>query len=507
MTTNNQALILGAVDMITAECPEVSDRKKPRAGRADLFLKKVVAKLCDFFETDPNQLGNLLTDFISFGPTVYNPAKYHDTHHKAEKLGLTGLHCHLADQGGASVTSSLIQAHAIARQNPEAVILIAGADIPRSGFQGKADYALLNQGVTHPLYEEPYGGNLIAFYALLAKAQMETEGITEEQLKAIVRQYRERALPNARAHHGGRELNERHLNKYFAEPYSPPMIVVATDHAVATLVCGQSALRRVKKVLKLPAEPVYIGQGATAHHATYFSLKGDLASPAQVTGPIVLARNGLRPEDIDYAWVYDCFVGMLISQTAAYFGLKQSVVADQLAGGSVRLGAKSIPVNRGGGILNYQAALMLSSAAGLMDVLSNYGLVPDPLFEAPAEKPATCLLGGNGGVDSINSLVPVFRDPPPGTAGNSTEPPRLTLNHPEKSTGEGELFLTTTVHFNAAGALRPPYVLALVKMENGFFTMCNLFRNGELLKSDEGLVSGTNIRFQEMDGVVQGVLE
>ncbi len=500
--------------MTGAESEHISNKKVSRDERVELYLGEAVAKLCRYFQTDLARIRPLLTDFISCGPPIYSKSKYHDTMHKADFLGITGTHCHVSDQGGASITSALIQAQAIVQQNPYACVLIAAADIPRTGFSGKADYGQLNQGVMHPDFEDPYGGNLIAFYALLAKRQLREEHITEEDLRAITRYFRESVQTNPRAYNYEKELSEKQIGKYFAEPYSVPMIALMTDHAVATLVCGEAILPQLKQRLTLPGDPVYVGHGATSHHAAYFALKGGLQSPSRVTGPLVLERNGLKAEDVDYAWIYDCFVGMIIEQAANYFGVSQKQAATDLAQGCVRVNGKSIPVNRGGGILNYQAALMLSSGTGLIDVLSNFGLAADPMFAAPpaAERPKLALLGGNGGLDTVNSLVPIgtqaFAPASNRPANERDATMTLSFNSPAKTAGQsGRIHLSTTVHFNTGGHRKPPYVLALTELENGNLTLSNVYANGEALKNDAKLPQGAPVQFEEIDGLVQAVLQ
>ncbi|MEQ9365329.1 MAG: thiolase family protein [Leptospirales bacterium] len=504
-----QTMLLGAVDVIGGESEHISNKKIGRDERAELFLGEAVAKLCRFFQTDLERLRPLLTDFISCGPPIYSKAKYHDTMHKADFLGITGTHCHVSDQGGASITSALIQAQAIVQQNPYALILIAAADIPRTGFSGKADYAQLNQGVMHPEFESDYGGNLIAFYALLAKRQLRDEGVTEDNLREITKHFRAAVQTNPRAYNFEKELSEKQIHKYFAEPYPVPMIALMTDHAVATLVCGEAILPEVKKILTLPDAPLYVGHGVTSHHAAYFTLKGGLESPSRVNGPLVLERNALKPEDIDYAWIYDCFVGMIIEQAANYFGISQKRAATDLADGCLRVNGKTIPVNRGGGILNYQAALMLSSGTGLMDVLSNYGLAADPLFAAPKTRPGVALLGGNGGLDTVNSLVPIATRPfpPPVNRPANQGRARLHFNNPAKTAGQkGRIRLSTTVHFNTGGNRKPPYVLAFTELPDGNLTLSNVYRDGAALKNDADLAAGTPVRFEEIEGLVQAVV-
>lgn len=515
-----QALLLGAADLIADELPEIKKRRADRNERVERFLETVVEKLCNYLHTDFAKLRPYITDFLSCGPAVYNPLKYHDTMHKADRLGLTGVNCQFIDQGGASITSALVQAHALVQQNPRAVVLIAAADIPRAGFQGKADYQTLNAGAMHPRYETPYGGQLIAFYALLAKRQMRDHGITEDDLRKIARYFHNAVQGNPRATNYGKALEDKELRRYFAEPYSSPMIALLTDHAVATLVCGEEILAELQNVLTPPAQPVYIGQGATAHHAAYFSLKGRLESPSRITGPAVLARNGIAPADVDYAWIYDCFVGMIIEQASNYFGITQKDAARDLGEGVVRVidaagNTKTIPVNRGGGILNYQAALMLSSGVGLMDVLSQYGLAADPVTAVPAERPHYALLGGNGGIDAVNGLVLLGAEPFSTATQDSSSAqlarPVLSLNDPAlvlQDGVRGKIVLSTVVHFQTGGPIEAPYVLAIVENESGSdYCVCNVFRGGEMCTSDAQLPAGTAVVMRTVDGLVQAVVE
>lgn len=526
--TLSQTLILGVADVTASESAVLKNRQLSRDERAYRFLGEAVHRLCDWLSCDFAQLAPHITDFMSVGPPVYSLTKYHDAMHKADALGLSGAHCHNIDQGGASVTSALILSQALVQQNPHACVLIAGADIPRNGFQGKADYAILNQGVMHPEHEQPYGGNLIGFYAMLAKKQMREHGITLAELEAIAGHFHGRVQANPRAANFEKGITPKQMGRYFAEPYSTPMIAVATDHAVATLVCGEAALPALQKFLRPPASPLYVGHGATAHHAAYFSLKGDLESPSRITGPLVMRRNGLRPADVDYAWIYDCFVGMVIEQSANYFGLSQKQCTVDLARGLLRVPASNcgsdsaehtIPVNLGGGILNYQAAFMLSSGTGLLDICSAHGLAADPLYDSTehfAQPPKIALLGGNGGIDTVNSLVPLSPEPfapaiwnddarSPGQLGGI---PPLRLNDPGKQVGDrGHIAYSTTINYNTGGTLKTPYVLALSRLSDGRLTLSNVIVNGERLKSDADLTPDTPVRFVEHEGLVQAVLE
>ncbi len=508
-TSKTNPVILGVADTIPAEIKVDKFRKWPREKRVKKLLSHSVEQLCEFLEVDWQLLKPEITDMISFGPSIYNPLKYHDTLHKAESLGLTGINTHFIDMGGASPVAGLEQAMAIIKLHPEAVILMAGADVPRSGFKTRQDYVKLNENVADPEHEAPYEGTLVAFYAFLARHLMRNHGITEADLKELTSYYRGLGMKNERAFNYNKPITEKELSKYFAEPYSVPMVAVATDHAFATLLCSEETFQNKLqgKIIKKNIKPVYLAAAASATHASHLSFKGNLESPARVAGPLALAQAGLEPHDLDYAWVYDCFPGMLISQAADYTGIPEADVSKTLQRGKLVFDNKEIAVNLGGGILNYRAALMLSAAAGLVDVLSQYGLAAQPIKEILPQRPGYALLGGNGGLDAMNAVA-ILSAKPYGREPKKIKRPTLTLNNPQKTENSGgTIYAITQVHFNTGGNLKPPYVLVLIKKADGFYTVSNLFdKEGNMICRADEVQEDAEVVFKEIDGNLQAVL-
>lgn len=143
---------------------------------------------------------------------------------------------------------------------------------------------------------------------------------------------------------------------------------------------------------------------------------------------------------------------MIINQASLYFGKPVKEVAAGLHEGKIPTGNRQIPINLGGGILNYQAAMSLSGAAGLIDVASQYGLAVDPIPGRLSEPPKVSLLGGNGGIDSINSVI-IFSKEAPKKGRRSAQPTRnLGVNVPDAKDGEdGVILSASAVHFNPGG--------------------------------------------------------
>lgn len=196
---------------------------------------------------------------------------------------------------------------------------------------------------------------------------------------------------------------------------------------------------------------------------------------------------------MDYAWIYDCFPGQVIQQSAQYFKLGKKDVVNSLKTSSLKLSnGKQIPINQMGGILNYQAAMSISAATGLVDIAVQYGLYAQAseIGKVPAHSPKLALLGGNGGIDSINSIALFSSDRPSNDRKSGTpELSPLTLNKPGADIGEeGVVWSSTTVNMNPGFSWKPPYSLALIKLAENRFILANVHeKDGTIRKSGDEL--------------------
>ncbi|XDD50410.1 thiolase family protein [Leptospira sp. WS92.C1] len=503
-------VLLGVSDSIASDFPE-EYKEWPGEKKVLEHYKKSIHDLLQFLGMKPETLQETITDFVSIEPASLGKSGYGHSVRIANELGYTGFRSHLIDLGGASVTGAIGQARIILRSDPEAVVLVAAADIPKSAFKQVSDMKRLNETVCHPIFELNYGATLIAMYGLLMKRTMFEDGITQNDLEEITKKFRSNAITNPRAHVYQQEITEKQLRRTIADPYPAPMIAIVTDHGFATLLMSEKKAKKLKSQGKLRKDlnPMYLIGAGHAAHAEYFMLKGDFATPAGSAGEIAFASAGIEREEIDYAWIYDCFTGMLILQSSEYFGISKKNAANSLKRGELEFkNGKKIKINEMGGILNYQAAMSISAATGLIDLATHYGLYSKNVPNIEINRPAKSLLGGNGGVDSINSVA-IFSSTPSKTKSRVPQSKKLFLNqNGAKENETGLVYSSTTVNMNPGSFTKAPYSLALVKMGSGRYVMVNVFDfQGELLKTDQSLqIDRSKLKIVNENGFLKGIL-
>lgn len=411
---------------------------------------------CSFKDLRP-----LITDFIGFGASIYEPHHLMDVVKKAAILGLSGIELHSVDLGGASMPAALELARKLCAEE-ERLVLIAGAEAPRGGPASIAYYREVSDTLLEPTLEKHSEANLIALYALLADRLMTDTGISADDAENITAFYRNQALANERAATFGKALKPGELKRHLAGIYSTPMVAVATDHGVAFLVANEKVLQRLKDSaqVKNRGAELYVNSVGTNNSHKYVSARADFTSPGSLAAKRAFTQIALAPGQIDYAWIYDCFTLMLVRQAADYFDLDPKNAAETLATGHLLVGGKRIPVNAQGGILNTQAAIALSAAAGLIDILTY--AEEHPLAQH-------FLFGGNGGIDSTNSVAILSRtalERSPQVIG--AEKTANILPRPLAHGEELTLYAAVAVRFNPGSDV--PFALGAFRRNDG--TLC-----------------------------------
>jgi acetyl-CoA acyltransferase len=509
--------ILGVADTIDSDISNYNNLTNEEKYYS--LLSHSINGLFTFLGTNQEKVSKLITDFVSIEAASLGRDGYGQTVRDANELGFTGIQCHVADLGGASVGGALGEAHRISVSNPYAVVLVAGADVPKSAFKQISDLKRLTKTVAHPIYEIDYGATLIGMYALLANIQMQENNISLDDYIEITKKFRENAIDNPRALNYSKEILDKQISKPLAYPYSTPMIAIVTDHGFATLIVGNKVYDKFVKEsgIRNDLSKLFIFGSGHSIHSEYFTLKGKLESPSALAAERAFASSNLTRKDVDYAWIYDCFIGMIIAQSSEYFGENPKKVADALKKGKIPNGNREIPINLGGGILNYQAAMAISGAAGLVDVLSQYNLAKNRIPRTLDFQPKVSLLGGNGGIDSINSVLLFGIDPNHKSEVQETKiHRRLSLNpiqnyynSDSKKEIKATLLSHTVIQFNPGGEKKPPYVLALALLENGDFIMVNLYdKNNNEIKSVDGLKNSKTSLLLKKDGSIwKGIID
>ncbi|MCX7631963.1 MAG: hypothetical protein N2Z22_01375 [Turneriella sp.] len=434
-----------------------------------LYLRLATERMAMALGLSFAQLRPWLTDYIGLSASIYEPHHSMDVAKKAAMLGLSGIELHSVDLGGASIPHALGLAQKLCLQE-ERLVLIAAAEVPRGGPVGIQHYREVNDELLEKNTELHTHANLIALYALLADRMRYEHGITKDDIVAITQYYRSCAIQNERAANFGKALSAKDLERYLAGCYATPMVAVATDHGAAFLVASDAMRERLEKAGAKIENPLALVTTASSFAGKSLTERRDFTSPAKAAARRAFARAGIAPHEIDYAWIYDCFTLMLVRQAADYFKLDPKETALTLREGFIRCAGKKIPVNAKGGILNTQAAIALSAASGLMDILE---------YRTEHPEAENFLFGGNGGIDSINTVAILSRKPRTALPLEFEPSEELIPCRPPE---EGELlslYAAAMVYFNPG--TKVPFALGALRRADGTLLLAHLAdRDGKI---------------------------
>jgi len=117
----------------------------------------------------------------------------------SEYLGLKPRYNASMVVGGASPAVMLKHAaEAIVAGQAETILICAGENRATGQSRDAAVASLLAVG--HPYFEQPYGGSIPGYYAMIANRHMHVYGTTREQMASVAVNTREHALMHPNAH-------------------------------------------------------------------------------------------------------------------------------------------------------------------------------------------------------------------------------------------------------------------------------------------------------------------
>ncbi len=259
------------------------------------------------------------------------------------------------NMGGAAPAASLLTAAMAVSMGVARHVLILGGWNAYSGSRTReaviADTsALPGRGIARDYYL-PYG--LTAppqWYALMARRHMHEFGTTQEQLGAIAVAMRKHAQLNPQAVMCGRPLTLADYLKspVIADPYRLFDCCLETDGAAAVVVTSGERAR------DLQHPPVYIMGVAAAQPfpADEITNRKDIFQTGlTLAAPQAFAMAGVRPDDVDFAEIYDCFTFEVLQQIEEAGFCARGEGGAFVAGGRIELGG-ALPVNTHGGLLS-----------------------------------------------------------------------------------------------------------------------------------------------------------
>ena len=274
------------------------------------------------------------------------PMMYH-AEATAEYLQIFPRYCIAAGAGGGTTFSIIHHAASAIATGMADIVVVAMADSMRSGLT--RDQAMLVQASTgHPEFEQPYGPTVPAYYALIAQAHMAEFGTTQEQFAGIAVACREHAARNPAAQM--RELitiEDVLESRMIADPLHLLDCSLVSDGGSAIV------LTSAERAADMSQTPIYLLGAGEAHSHEHISAARNLTtSAAKEAGQRAFEMSGLRPTDMDFAQLYDCFTPTVLVELEDLGFCKKGEGGAFVESGALLPGG-SLPVNTHGGLLSH----------------------------------------------------------------------------------------------------------------------------------------------------------
>ena len=275
----------------------------------------------------------------------------------AANLGIKDIRYSVSvNMGGASpITALQSAAMAIAMGVAENVVVTVGwngysAMRPKPGVKivEKISLAAMERTLTN--YYFPYGcASPVQMYAWMAMRHMKTFGIDNEAMGAVAIACRKHAQFNEKAINKGKPLDmEGYMrSRMISEPFRLYDCCLENDGA-ATVV-----LTSAERAKDLPHTPVYIMAAAEGHPYP----ADDIANRPDMfhvglnnSAPKAFAMAGVKPTDMDFLQIYDCFTYVVLLQLEALGICEQGASGEFVKDGNIEIGGR-YPINTHGGLL------------------------------------------------------------------------------------------------------------------------------------------------------------
>ncbi len=256
--------------------------------------------------------------------------------------------------GAAPVAALQAAAMAVATGVARHVLIPAGWN----GYSGRrtreivaSDEGAIPGGAVARDYYMPFGLTApLQWYSLMARRHMHEYGTTPEQLGAIAMTMRQHAQLNPNAVMRGKpmSMDEYLASPLIADPYRLFDCCLETDGAAAVVVTTAERARDLRR------RAVYIMAVAEGHPYPADDLL-NRPDPFSVgltyAAPKAFGDAGVRPEDADFAQIYDCFTFEVLQQIEEAGFCARGEGGAFVEGGRIALGG-ALPVNTHGRLLS-----------------------------------------------------------------------------------------------------------------------------------------------------------
>lgn len=195
-------------------------------------------------------------------------------------------------------------------------------------------------------FEAPFGPTIVGSYALVAARHMHEYGTTSEQLAEIAVAMRRHASLNPEAKYRDPITVEDVLaSRVISSPLHLLDCCMISDGGGALVLTSRERARDLKK------PPVLVLGGAEALRHAEIGTRDLLDIAAAQSGPLALARAGVKHADLDLCTIYDSYTITVLATLEALGFCRPGEGGAFCSGGRIALGG-ALPVNTDGGGLS-----------------------------------------------------------------------------------------------------------------------------------------------------------
>jgi acetyl-CoA acetyltransferase len=297
--------------------------------------------------------------------------------------------------GGSPAVMLKHAAEAILAGSADTVLVCAGENRATGQSRDSAITALLAVG--HPYFEQPYGGSIPGFYAMIAKRHMHVYGTTREHLAHIAVNTRRHALLHPNAHmKSAITLDDVLSAKPIADPLGMLDCCLISDAGGAFIV---TSAERAKDLKSKPSYLLGIGEHHTHEHLMCAPSLTEFG--AKQSGERAYQMAGVKPADIDVAQLYDCFSIVPLIELEELGFCEPGEGGAFFADGRASIGGK-LPVNTHGGMLSHAHA---GAAGGLFGIIEGVRQLRGGLGPRQVKNAELALVHNEGGILSSHCTL------------------------------------------------------------------------------------------------------